>query len=139
MTSGQGSLFLYDLGVLEHGDAAALGHFALQRDRFAAVLGQLIVYRLMFADHEIRFAVADDPDRTAILDALGAARLPVLLADSVMIDVAHHVDDFASHFFGSSRVVAVLVLLRNRQRRARQTCNKDRSHRNSQHGRFVIR
>jgi len=31
-------LFLYDLGILEHGNAAAVGHFAFQRDRFAAVL-----------------------------------------------------------------------------------------------------
>src|ERR1700758_258242 len=94
-------LFLYDLGVLDHGDSAALGHFALQSDRFAAVLSQLIVHRLVFADDEIRFAVADDPDRTATLDALGPARLPVLLADSIVIDVAHHIHDFAGHFFRS--------------------------------------
>src|SRR5438876_5965533 len=72
-------LFLYDLGVLDHGDAAAFGHFALQCDRFAAVLSELIVHRLVFADDQIRFAVADDPGRTAALDALGPARLPVLL------------------------------------------------------------
>src|SRR5438309_4121594 len=83
-------LFLYDLGVLDHGDAAALGHFAFQGDRFAAVLGELIVHRLVFADDQIRFAVADDPGRTAALDALGPARLPVLLADSIVVDVAHH-------------------------------------------------
>jgi len=92
-------LFFNDLGILEHGDAAALGHFALQRDRFAAVLGQLIIYRLMFADHEIRFAVADDPRRTATLDAFRAAGLTMLFADSVMIDVAHHIHHFAGHFF----------------------------------------
>ncbi len=75
----------------------------------------------MFADDEIRFAVADDPRRTAALDALRAARLTVLLADSVMIDVAHHIDDFAGHFFRSGRIIAVLMFLRDRQRRERQT------------------
>ena len=117
MTSGQGSLFLYDLGVLEHGDAAALGHFSLQCDRFAAVLSQLIVHRLVFADHEIRFAVADDPDRTAILDALGAARLPVLLADSVMIDVAHHIDDFAGYGFFPGGIGLAMLVMREREGR----------------------
>ena len=63
----------------------------------------------------------------------------MFLADAVVIDVAHHIDYFAGHFFGRSRVIAVLVFLRDRQRRARQTRNEDRSHRNSQHGRFVIR
>jgi hypothetical protein len=132
-------LFLYDLGVLDHGDAAAFGHFALQCDRFAAVLSQLVVDRLVFADDQIRFAVADDPGRTAALDAFRAARLPVLLADSVMIDVAHHIDDFASHFFRSGCITAVFVFLRNRQRRERQCCNEDRSYRNFQGGRFIIR
>ena len=113
MTSGQGSLFLYDLGVLEHGDAAALGHFALQRDRFAAELSQLIVYRLVFADHEIRFAVAYDPDRAAAFDALLTAT-GVLLAYRVVVDIAHHVDDLASHFF--RRRIGLLRLCRQRQR-----------------------
>src|SRR4029077_404384 len=94
------SLFLYDLGVLDHGDAAALGHFALQCDRFAAVLSQLIVHRFVFADDQIRFSVADDPGRTAALDAFRTAGLTMLFADSVMIDVAHHIDHFAGHFFG---------------------------------------
>ena len=113
-------LFLHDLGVLDHGDAAALGHFALQRDRFAAVLSQLIVHRLVFADDQIRFAVADDPGRTAALDAFRAAGLTVLFADSVVIDVAHHIDDFAGHFFRSGCITTVLVFLRDRQRRDRQ-------------------
>src|SRR4029077_7555744 len=76
-------LFLYDLGVLDHSDAAALGHFAFQCDRFAAVLSELIVHRLVFADHQIRFAVADDPGWTATLNALGPARLPMFFSDSV--------------------------------------------------------
>jgi len=62
----------------------------------------------------------------------------MLFADSVMIDIAHHIDDFAGHFFGCIRVTAVFVFLRNRQRRARETRNEDRSHRKSQDGRFLI-
>ena len=89
-------LFFRNLGVLDHGDAAALGHFALQCDRFAAVISQLIVYWLVFAYDQICFAVADDPDGTTALDALRSAGLAVLLADGVVIDVAHHVDHFAS-------------------------------------------
>ena len=104
-------LFFNDLGVLEHGDAAALGHFALQRDRLPAILCELIVHRLVFADDQIRFAVADDPDRTAVLDAFGPARLSVLLADSVVIDVTHHIHDFASHFFRAGCIAAVLVFV----------------------------
>jgi len=92
-------LFLYDLGVLEHGNTAALGDLAFQRNRLAAVLSQLIVHRLVFADDQIRFAVADDADRAAALNALRSARLTMFLADSVVIDVAHHIDDFAGHFF----------------------------------------
>ena len=130
-------LFLYDLGVLDHGDAAALGHFALQRDRFAAILSQLIVHRLVFADDQIRFAVADDSGGTAALDALGSTRLPMLLADSVVIDVAHHIDDFAGHFFRSGCITTVFVFLRDRQRRERQTRNEDRSHRNSQYRNLI--
>ncbi len=132
-------LFLHDLGVLDHGDAPTLGQFALNRDIFTTVFSQLIVHWLVFADDQIRFAVAENPDRTAALDALCTAGLAMFLADAVVIDVAHHIDYFAGHFFGRSRVIAVLVFLRDRQRRARQTRNEDRSHRNSQHGRFVIR
>ena len=132
-------LFLYDLGVLDHGDAAALGHFAFQCDRFAAVLSELIVHRLVFADDQIRFAVADDPGGTAILNALGPARLTMLFADSVMIDVAHHIDDFAGHFFRSGCITTVFVFLRDSQWRERQCCNEDRSYRNFQGGRFLIR
>ena len=130
-------LFLHDLGVFDHGDAPALGHFALQRDRLAAVFSQLIVHRLVFADDQIRFAVAEDPDRTAALDAFGPAGLPVLLAHSVVIDVAHHIHDFASHFFRSGCVTALFVFLRDRQGRARQTSNEDRRHRNFQDARFI--
>jgi len=43
-------LLLHDLGVLDHSDAPALGHFALQRDGLAAILSQLIVHWLVFAD-----------------------------------------------------------------------------------------
>ena len=67
------SLFLNDLGVFEHRDAAALGKLAFDRDRFPAGIRKLIVDRLVFADHEIRFAIANDADRTAALDALRSA------------------------------------------------------------------
>jgi len=43
-------LFFHDLGVLNHGDATALGHLSFQRDGLAAVFGELIVHRLVFAD-----------------------------------------------------------------------------------------
>ena len=132
------SLFLYDLGVLDHGDAAALGHFSFQCDRFAAVLSELIVHRLVFADDQIRFAIADDPGRTAVLDALGPARLPVLLADSVVIDVTHHIHDFAGHFFRSGCITAVFVFLRNRERRERQCCDECRCNGDFHQCRFVV-
>jgi hypothetical protein len=132
------TLFLYDLGVLDHGDAAALSHFALQCDRLAAVLSQLIVHRLVFTDHEIRFAVADNPDWTAALDALGPTRLPVFLADGIVIDIAHHIHDFAGHFFRSGCVTAMLVCLRERQRRDRQSCDEYRCNGDFQQCRFVI-
>src|SRR5262245_16621116 len=64
------SSFLYDLSVLDHGDAAALGHFALQCNRFAAILSQLIVHWLVFADDQIGFAIAHDAHGAAVLDAL---------------------------------------------------------------------
>jgi hypothetical protein len=52
-----------------------------------------------------------DPDRTAVLNALGPARLPVLLADSVVIDVTHHIHDFAGHFFRSGCITAMFMFL----------------------------
>ena len=119
-------LFFNDLGVLEHGDAAALGHFALQRDRLPAILCELIVHRLVFADDQIRFIAADDPHRAAVLDALGSARLPVLLPDSVVIDVTHHIHDFAGHFFRRGCVAAVFVFLRDRQWRDSHCCDECR-------------
>ena len=130
-------LLLHDLGVLEHGDAAAIGHLALQSDRFPAVLSQLIVDWFMFADHEIRFAVADDPDRAAVLDALGAARLPVLLHNSVVIDVTHHIHDFAGHFFRRGCITSVLVFLRDRQWRDRERTDERRSNCNLHQCRFL--
>ncbi len=130
-------LFLDDLGVLDHGDAATLGQFAFDSDVLTTVLGELIVDWLVFANNQICFAIAYDADRPATFDALCPARLAMFLADGIVIDVAHHIDHFASHFFGNSRVAAVLVFLRDRQRHARQTCNEDRSHRNSQDGRFI--
>jgi hypothetical protein len=43
----------------------------------------------------------------------------MFLADAIVIDVAHHIDHFSGQLFGRSRVVAVLVFLRDRQRRPR--------------------
>ncbi len=130
-------LFLNDLGVLDHGDTATLGQFAFKSDVLTTILGELIVDWLVFANNQICFPVAYDADRPATLDALCAARLAMFFADGIVIDVAHHIDHFAGHFFGCSRVVAVLVFLRDRQRRARQTCNEDRSHCNSQDRTFI--
>ena len=112
-------LFLYDLGVLDHGDAAALGQFAFERNRLAAVLSELVVYWLVFADDEVGFTIADDPDWTAALDAFRSAGLAVFFADRIVIDVAHHIDYFAGHFFRRRCVIAVLMFLRHRQRRDR--------------------
>ena len=53
----------------------------------------------MFADDEVGFAVTDDSDRAAAFDALRAARLAMSFADSVVVNVAHHVDDLAGHAF----------------------------------------
>src|SRR5438128_1038353 len=73
--SGGRRLFLGDLGVFDHGDAAALGQFTLERNRLTAVLSELIVHWLVLADDEIGFAVADDPDRAAALDAFRSTGL----------------------------------------------------------------
>ena len=63
------------------------------------VLSELIVHWLVFANYEICFALADDTDRATALDALRPAGLTMFFADRVMIDVAHHIDHFAGHFF----------------------------------------
>ena len=130
-------LLLHDLGILDHGDPAALSHFAFNGDVLTTVLGELIVDWLVFANHQIRFPIAYDADRAAALDALCPTGLTMFLADRIVIDVTHHINDFAGHFFGSSRVAAVFVFLRNRQRRARQTRNEDCSHRNFQGGGLI--
>ena len=92
-------LFLNDLDILDHGNAATLCQLALDRDRFAAGLGELLVDWLMFANYEICFSVADDTDWSTTLDALRPAGLAMFFADRVMIDVAHHIHHFAGHFF----------------------------------------
>jgi hypothetical protein len=138
MTGVRERLVLYYLGILDHRHAPALCEFALQCDRFAAVLRQLIVDWLVFTDNQIRFAIADDPDWAAALDALCPAGLPVLLADSVVIDVAHHIDHFAGHFFRSGCITAMLMFLRDGQWRDRQSGNKCRSHSNLRECRSVV-
>src|SRR5580700_5846249 len=92
MTRAKHSSLLNDFGVLDHRDAAAFGQFAFERDRFAAGIRQLVIHRLVFADHEIGLAVVNDSDRAAVLDAFGAARFSVLFADRVVIEITHHVD-----------------------------------------------
>ena len=104
---------------------------------FAAQIGKLIVYWLVFADDQIRFAFTDDADWATAADALGSAGLPVFLTHGIMIDVAHHIDHFARHLFRGTGFCAVLVLLRNRQRRDRQRRDECRSHCNSQDCRFI--
>jgi len=44
-------LFLDDLGVLDHGDAAALGELTFHGNVFTAVLSELFVDWLVFANH----------------------------------------------------------------------------------------
>src|SRR5437764_4293808 len=65
-------LFFNDLGILEHGDAAALGEFALNGDVLAAVFGQLIVDRLVFTNDQIGLVCTYNTHRTTTSDALGA-------------------------------------------------------------------
>jgi len=130
-------LFLYDLGVLDHGDAAALGQFAFERNRLAAVLSELVVHWLVFTHDEVGFAIADDPDRTAALDAFRSAGLAVFFANRIVIDVAHHVDHFAGHFFRSC-CVGVVLSLRHRQRRDRQNSDERRNNCNLHDSRSVV-
>src|SRR5213592_695449 len=137
MTAGM-RLFLNDLGVFEHRDAATLGRFALNSYVLTTVFSELIVDWLVFANHQICFPLAYNADRPATLDALCPARLAMFLTDGIVIDVAHHIDNFAGHFFGSSRVVAVLVFLRDRQRRERQSRRESRDDRNFQDGWFIL-
>jgi hypothetical protein len=108
-------LLLDDLGVLDHGDAATLSELAFQGDAFTAVLSELLVDWLVFANDQIRFAFAYNTDRPTALDALRPAGLAMFFANRIMIDVAHHIDYFAGHFFGSGRVAAMLMFLRDRE------------------------
>src|SRR5207237_3629470 len=93
------TIIFYDLDILDHGNATTLCQLALDRDSLAAVLGELVVDWLMFANHEICFSLADDTDWPTTLDALRAAGLAMLFADCVRIDVAHHIHHFAGYFF----------------------------------------
>jgi hypothetical protein len=93
------SSFLNDFGILDHGNSTTLCELSLDRDRFAAGLGELLVDWLMFANYEICFSLADDTDWSTTLDALRPAGLAMFFADRVMIDVAHHIHHFAGHFF----------------------------------------
>jgi len=66
-------LLLDDLGVFDHGDAAALSHLTFERNGFTAVFGKLIVHRLVFANDEVRFTVAHDSGGAARFNALRPA------------------------------------------------------------------
>jgi len=132
-----GQLFLNHLGVLDHRDAATLRELAFQRDVFAAVFGKLIIHWLVFANHEIGLAVADDAHGPTAFDAFCPTGLTMLFADGVVIDVAHHIDNFAGYFFRSAGVGTVLVFLGDRQRRDRQRCNECGGYCDFQNCRFV--
>jgi hypothetical protein len=67
------NLLLNDLGVLNHCDTPAFGQLAFHGDGLAAILGELIVDWLVFANDQLRFALADDAGSPAALDALGSA------------------------------------------------------------------
>ena len=92
-------LSLNDLGVLDHGHTAAIRHLAFYSDGFTAVVGELIVDRLVFPNDQIGFSFAYNADRAAASDALCPSGLAVLLAHRVMIDVAHHIDHLTGDFF----------------------------------------
>jgi len=63
------TLFLNNLGVLDHGDTATLGQFAFKSDVLTTILCELIVDWLVFANHQICFPLAHDADWPATLDA----------------------------------------------------------------------
>jgi hypothetical protein len=92
------ALFLDDLDILDHGNATALGQLAFYRDGLAALFGELIVDWLVFANHQLGFAVADNTDGPTALDALDSTGLAMLFADRIVIDIAHHIDYFAGDF-----------------------------------------
>src|ERR1051325_3299190 len=116
MTIAPRSSFFNYLGVFDHCHPTALGDLAFDRDVLATILRELAIHRLVFAHNQISFAIAHDADWAPALDAFGPARLAVLFAHGVMIDIAHHVYDFAGHYFRSGRVFSVFVLLSQRHR-----------------------
>src|ERR1700693_2470618 len=116
VTNAKRSSFLNNLGVLEHRDPTALNKFAFERDRFAAGIGELVVHRLVFANDNICLAVFNDPDGSAVFDALRATGLSVTIAHCAMIDIAHHVDYLAGHRFFSYGIRLSMFVVRQRQR-----------------------
>ena len=103
-------LFLNDLGVLDHRDAVALGNFAFEGDGFAGVFGELFIHRFVIADDEIGFALARDSDRSATSDAFRRAG-GMFVSRRVVIDIAHHVDHFASNGLACGGVEFLFALL----------------------------
>jgi len=118
------TLFLNDLSVLEHGDAAVARHLAFERNCFSGVLGELSVHRLVIADDEIKFAVTHDPNRTAALDAFGRTTR-VLVAHRAVIDITHYVDDLASNcFLSRGGGIFLFVLMRQGHGRSDERSGK---------------
>ena len=111
-------LLLNNLDVLEHCDATTLGELPLHSDVLAAVLSELLVDRLVFANNKISFPVTDDTDWSTTLDALCTARLAMFFADGIMIDVTHHIDHFAGYFLGGRGVAFMRCIRRDGKRRA---------------------
>jgi len=119
MTNTLHSSLLNDLAVLEHRDAASLNEFAFEGDGFAAGISQLVIYRFVFADDEVSFAVFNEPDRSAVLDALSAAGGAMAITRSIVIDVAHHVDDLAGDGFFSAGVGFAVFMFGSERERCR--------------------
>src|SRR5206468_2390403 len=99
-------------------------HFAFDRNRFARVFRELIVHRFVIADEQIGFAIGYNADWPPALDALGRAT-GMFITHRVVIDVAHHIDNFARNFFGRRGVEILLALLRSEgERRKRESRNE---------------
>ncbi len=121
-------LFLNDLGVLDHRDAVALGNFAFEGDGFAGVFGELIIHRSVIADDEIGFALARDSDRSATSDAFRRAG-GMFVSRRVVIDIAHHVDHFASNGLACGGVEFLFALLLGESEgREDKSCRESRRH-----------
>ena len=101
---------------------------------------QLIVHRLVLAYDKISFAVFNDAYRAAAFDTFGTARLPMLFADRVVIDITHHIHHFAGNSFRGrcgEVLLSMFVFLRERQRGNCEGCDKRRNNCNFQNARLT--